>query len=371
MEPRQEDQAQLESGTGMTALDERANAGTTSVREVHRFDEAALGRWMERHVAGFSGALTVTQFKGGQSNPTYRLGTRERAYVLRRSPPGPLVKGAHDVQREARILSALSATDVPVARVDGICADASVIGTPFFIMEMVEGRIFWDATFADVPRDDRAGYFDAMNATIAALHAVDHEAVGLGDHGRPGNYFARQIARWSQQYLEDEDADRDADMDALVAWLPANIPAGDETRIVHGDFRCDNLIFHPTEPRILAVLDWELSTLGHPLADFAYHAIMYRMPPDIVAGLAGADLAALRIPSESDYVAAYCARTDRAGIPDYDFHIAFNFFRLAAIFHGIKGRVLRGTAASAHARERAASFPRLARLARDAMEGRR
>ncbi|MDB5582990.1 MAG: phosphotransferase family protein [Bradyrhizobium sp.] len=270
--------------------------------------------------------------------------------------------------REARILSALAATDVPVARLHGICADATVIGTPFLVMEMVAGRIFRDATFAQVPDSERAAYFDAMNATIAALHAVDYAAIGLGDYGRPGNYFARQIARWSKQYLEDGDAGRDADMDALVEWLPANIPDGDETCIVHGDFRCDNMIFDPVAPRILAVLDWELPTLGHPLADFAYHAIMYRMPPDIVAGLGGADLPTLRIQSEADYVAAYCARTGRASMPDYDYYIAFNFFRLAAIFQGIKGRVIRGTAASAHARERAASFPRLARLARQAME---
>jgi aminoglycoside phosphotransferase (APT) family kinase protein len=352
----------------MTALDQRGNAGTTAVRDAHRFDEAALAAWMAKNVDDYRGGLTISQFKGGQSNPTYRLDAGDRAYVLRRSPPGPLVKGAHDVLREARILSALAATDVPVARIHGVCADSGIIGTPFFVMEMVAGRIFWDATFAQVPDGERAAYFDAMNTTIAALHAVDYAAIGLGDFGRPGNYFARQIARWSKQYLEDSDAGRDADMDVLVEWLPANIPDGDETRIVHGDFRCDNLIFDSVEPRILAVLDWELSTLGHPLADFAYHAIMYRMPPDIVAGLVGADLAALGLPSESDYVAAYCGRTGRAGIADYDYYIAFNFFRLAAIFHGIKGRVMRGTAASAHARERAASFPRLARLAREAME---
>ena len=350
------------------ALSQTANAGTTAVRDAHRFDEAALARWMADHVDGFSGPLTVDQFKGGQSNPTYRLTTPGAAYVLRRKPPGPLLKGAHDVLREARVLTALANTDVPVAPVHGICADDGVIGTPFFVMGLVEGRIVWDATFPDVPREERAAYFDAMNATLAALHGVDYAAVGLGDYGRPGNYFARQIARWSKQYQDDTDAGRDADMDALVAWLPDNIPADDETRIVHGDFRCDNMIFHPTEPRILAVLDWELSTLGHPLADFAYHAMMYRMPPDIVAGLAGADIAALGIPSEREYIAAYCARTGRDGIPDYDFYVAFNVFRLAAIFHGIKGRVIRGTAASAHARERAAAFPRLARLAREAME---
>ena len=350
------------------ALSQTANAGTTAVRDAHRFDEAALARWMADHVDGFSGPLTVDQFKGGQSNPTYRLTTPGAAYVLRRKPPGPLLKGAHDVLREARVLTALGNTEVPVAPVHGICADDGVIGTPFFVMGLVEGRVVWDATFPDVPREERAAYFDAMNATLAALHGVDYAAVGLGDYGRPGNYFARQIARWSKQYQDDADAGRDADMDALVAWLPDNIPADDETRIVHGDFRCDNMIFHPTEARILAVLDWELSTLGHPLADFAYHAMMYRMPPDIVAGLAGADIAALGIPSEREYIAAYCARTGRTAIPDYDFYVAFNIFRLAAIFHGIKGRVIRGTAASAHARERAAAFPRLARLAREAME---
>ncbi|WP_294243015.1 phosphotransferase family protein [uncultured Sphingomonas sp.] len=351
-----------------TALDQAANAGTTPVREAHRFDEAALAAWMAQAIPGFTGPLTVEQFKGGQSNPTYRLSTPNARYVLRRKPPGPLAKGAHDVLREARILTALADTPVPVARVHGVCSDESVIGTPFFVMEMVEGRIFWDATFAAIARAERPAYFDAMNATIAALHRIDPEAVGLGDYGRPGNYFARQIARWSGQYLDDADAGRNEDMDALVAWLPEHIPAGDESRIVHGDFRCDNLIFHAEEPRVLAVLDWELSTLGHPLADFAYHAMMYRMPPDIVAGLGGADVAALGLPSEEDYVAAYCARTGRDGIADYEFYIAFNFFRIAAIFHGIKGRVIRGNASSAHARERAASFPRLARLAREAME---
>lgn len=351
-----------------TPLDQASNAGTTPVREGHRFDEVALARWMAAEVEGFAEPLVVEQFKGGQSNPTYRLSTPKRRYVLRRKPPGPLLKGAHDVLREARVLRALAGSHVPVAAVVGVCADEAVIGSPFYVMDLVEGRIFWDATFSDVPVMERSAYFDAMNATIATLHQLDPAVIGLADYGKPGNYFARQIGRWTRQYLEDIDAGRDADMDALVAWLPAHIPEGDETRLVHGDFRCDNLIFHPSEPRIVAVLDWELSTLGHPLADFAYHALMYRMPPDIVAGLGGADIAVLGIPDEQAYVAAYCARTGRAGLPDYDFYVAFNFFRLAAIFHGIKGRVIRGTAASAHARERAASFPRLARLARAAME---
>ena len=244
-----------------------------------------------------------------------------------------------------------------------LCQDDEIIGTWFYVMEMVEGRIFWDATFPDVPRSERALYFDAMNATIAALHNVDYQAVGLGDYGRPGNYFERQIARWSRQYLEDEAAGRDPNMDLLVDWLPANIPAGDETSIVHGDFRCDNMIFHPSEPRVLAVLDWELSTLGHPGADFAYHAMMYRMPPHIVAGLGGTDPAALGIADEAAYLAAYCRRRGLAGMPGYDFYVAFNFFRLAAIFHGIKGRVIRGNASSAQARERVAVLPELMRLA--------
>ena len=347
----------------MSALDAAANAGAGPVRPGFELDAPALSRWMADHVDGFEGPLQIAQFKGGQSNPTYRLDTPGRRYVLRRKPPGPLVKGAHAVDREARAMTALGRVGFPVPQVLGACEDDGVIGSDFFVMAMVEGRVFWDATFPEVGRDARPAYFNAMNAALAQLHSFDPAVLGLADYGRPGNYFERQIARWSKQYLADTDAGRDAGMDALAAWLPAHIPPGEETAVVHGDFRCDNLIFHPPEPRILAVLDWELSTLGHPLADFAYHAVMYRMPPDIVAGLQGADLAALNIPSEADYVAAYCRRTGREGVPAYEFYVAFNLFRLAAIFHGIKGRVLRGTAASTHARERAESYPRLVELA--------
>ena len=350
------------AGTDLAA----ANSGAGKVRVA--FDEASLAAWMAANVEGFAGPLTVEQFNGGQSNPTYRLTMPGQRYVLRRKPPGPLLKGAHDVLREARVQQALAGTDVPVARIFAVCADESVIGSAFYVMDMVEGRIFWDASFGDVPKADRAAYFDAMNRVIASLHAVDVEAVGLTDYGRPGNYFARQIGRWSRQYLEDELAGRLPDMDALVEWLPTAIPAGDETSVVHGDFRCDNMIFHPTEPRVLAVLDWELSTLGHPLADFSYHAMMYRMPGDIVAGLGGADPVPLGLPTEADYIAAYCARTGRTSIANWDYYLAFNFFRLAAIMHGIKGRVLRGTASNAQARERAEALPRLAALARQAME---
>ena len=339
------------------------NIGTSAVREAHRFDEAALARWMAANVASFAGPMSVEQFKGGQSNPTYKLITPDRSYVLRRKPPGILLKGAHAVEREAQVLTGLGKAGFPVAHVYGLCTDNAVLGTWFFVMEMVEGRIFWDATLADVARAERPGYFDAMNAVIAQLHSVDYQSVGLGNYGRPGNYFERQIARWSLQYLEDRQAGRDPNMDRLIKWLPAHIPPGDEISLVHGDYRIDNMIFHPTEPRILAVLDWELSTLGHPLADFAYHAMMYRMPPQIVAGLGGADVATLGIPSEADYVSAYCARTGRSGMPGYDFYVAFNFFRLAAIFHGIKGRVVRGTASSAQAQDRVKVLPDLMALA--------
>jgi aminoglycoside phosphotransferase (APT) family kinase protein len=362
MVARQEDQARLsERRNRLNKPDD--NAGTTPVRDGFRFDQAALASWMEAHVDSFHGPLRVEQFKGGQSNPTYKLLTPSATYVLRRKPPGPLLPGAHAVEREARVLAALGSAGFPVARLHALCMDKTVIGTWFYIMEMVEGRVFWDATFPDVGRDERPAYFDAMNATIAQLHRIDYQAIGLADYGRPGNYFARQIARWSRQYLEDVDAGRDANMDRLIEFLPANIPQGDETSVVHGDFRCDNLIFHPTEPRVIAVLDWELSTLGNPFADFAYHAMMYRMPPNIVAGLANADLGALNIPAEAEYVQTYCHRTGRPSMPGYDFYVAFNFFRLAAILHGIKGRVIRGTAASAGAREKALAFGQLAELA--------
>jgi aminoglycoside phosphotransferase (APT) family kinase protein len=339
------------------------NVGTTPVRTGYGFDEPSLERWMLEYIDSYAGPLTVEQFKGGQSNPTYKLTTPSRSYVLRRKPPGVLLKGAHAVDREARVMAALGKSGFPVPKILGVCTDESVIGTWFYVMEMVAGRIVWDATFPEVPRGERAAYFDAMNGTLAQLHSVDYRSVGLEDFGRVGGYLERQLARLSKQYLEDELAGRDPYMDRLLEWLPAHIPAAsDATTIIHGDLRCDNMIFHPTEPRVLAVLDWELATLGHPLADFAYHAMMYRMPPTIVAGLAGADLAALGIPDENSYVAAYLRRTGRPELPAYDYYVAFNFFRLAAIFHGIKGRAMRGTAASAQAKERAAAFTELARL---------
>lgn len=341
---------------------EALNAGTTEVRAGHHFDEGAFGAWMRDHVPEADGPLTVRQFKGGQSNPTFRLDTPGRAFVLRRKPPGVVAPGAHAVDREARVISALGKAGFPVPQIYGLCTDDAVIGSWFYVMECVEGRVFWNSRFETVPREDRPAYFDAMNTTLAQLHNFDPVALDLGDFGKAGSYFDRQISRWSRQYLNDDIAGRDANIDRLIDWLPAHIPPSDESRIVHGDYRADNMIFHPTEPRVAAVLDWELSTLGHPLADFVNHLMMYRLPPEILSGLGGADIAALNLMPEQAYIDAYCQRTGRDGVTHLGFYRAFALFRLAAIYHGIKARALRGTAASAHAETLAAHYPLLAEL---------
>jgi aminoglycoside phosphotransferase (APT) family kinase protein len=338
-------------------------AGSGPVRRGQELDGVAVARWLSAHVEGYRGPLTIEQFNGGQSNPTYRLRTPGRDYVLRRKPAGTLLKGAHAVEREYRVTSALAAAGFPVARPYGLCEDGGVIGTPFFVMEMVEGRIFWSPSLPDLGAADRAAYFDAMNATLARLHSFDPAALGLADFGRSENYLARQIARWSQQYRDDDLAGVLPELDWLAEWLPAHIPPGDESRLVHGDYRADNLVFAAQGPDVLAVLDWELSTLGHPLADFTYHLMMYRLPSHILGGLVGSDLAALGIPSEADYVAAYCRRTGRERIDQLDFYLAYNMFRFAAIIHGIKGRMVRGTAASPHAASLVAILPELAAIA--------
>ncbi len=343
---------------------EQRFAGSGAIREGHGFDIDRLVAWMTDNVDGFAGPLGVEQFKGGQSNPTYKLTTPTRNYVMRRKPPGKLLKGAHAIEREYRVISALGAAGFPTAHAYALCEDEHVVGTAFYLMEMVEGRIFWDSTLPGLTTQERPVYFDAMNATIAQLHGFDPEAIGLGDYGRAGNYFERQIGRWSRQYAEDAEAGRLADMDWLVDWLPAHIPVGDESSVVHGDFRADNMIWHATEPKVLAVLDWELSTLGHPLADFTYHLMMYHLPPHIIGGFKGADLDALNIPRQDDYVAAYCTRTGRAGIDNLPFYLAFNMFRFAAIIHGIKGRMVRGTASSPEAASLVDTLPELAGLAR-------
>lgn len=321
---------------------------------VAAFDTAPLEDWMRRSVEGFRGPLTVEPISGGQSNPTYRLTSPGGRYVLRRKPPGKLLPSAHAVDREFRVMKALHGSDVPVPRVLALCSDDSVIGTMFYVMENVAGRVFYDPRLPDRSKAERAAMFDDMNRVIAALHRVDFAAIGLSDFGKPGNYFQRQIARWSQQYRASETETIEA-MDRLIDWLPQNIPPigprGDETTIVHGDFRMDNLIFHPTEPRVVAVVDWELSTLGHPLGDFAYHAMAWRFTPELFRGLAGADLTSLGIPDEKAYVASYCRRTNRAAIEHWDFYMGFVMFRMAAIFQGIMGRVRDGTATDAKARE--------------------
>ena len=310
---------------------------------------ARLAAWMERHVAGFRGPLAAERFAGGQSNPTYRLDAGSGAYVLRRKPPAPLLPSAHAVDREYRVMRALAASDVPVPQVYALCGDDAVIGSAFYVMEFLDGRIFWDQRLPEVAAPaERAAMFDSMNAVIAALHSVDYEAAGLGDFGRPGNYMARQIARWSRQYRASE-TEAIAAMDALIDWLPRRLPPDGAPAIVHGDYRMDNLVFHPTEPRVIGVLDWELSTIGDPLADFAYHAMTWRVTPALFRGLAGIDFAAAGIPDEPGYVAAYCRRVGRSPVAAWEFYIVYSLFRIAAILQGIAKRAIDGTAASSEA----------------------
>jgi aminoglycoside phosphotransferase (APT) family kinase protein len=327
-----------------------AYIGTRPVAEAHRFDVAALERYMRAHVEGFSGTLAVEQFKGGQSNPTYRLTAGGKAYVMRRKPPGKLLPSAHAVDREYRVITALAGSDVPVPRTYCLCSDESVIGSMFYVMDCVEGRVLWDPQLPGLAPAERGAIFDEMNRVIAALHRVDYAAIGLADYGKPGNYFARQVDRWSRQYKASE-TEKIESMDRLMEWLPANIPAGDETSIVHGDYRIDNMIFHPGEPRVLAVLDWELSTLGHPMADFSYHLMGWRLSSTEFRGLRGADLAALGIPTEKEYLDAYLRRTGAStpSAKDLAFCMAYNMFRAAAIFQGVMARALAGNAASAQA----------------------
>ncbi len=325
--------------------------GTMPVAERQRFDVGALATYLNSHIDGFSGPLTIEQFKGGQSNPTFKLVTPDKTYVMR-SKPGPaakLLSSAHAIEREFRVMRGLAGTDVPVARMHALCEDESIVGRAFYVMDFVEGRVLWDPLLPGMQPGERAAIFDELNRVLASLHKVDFAAAGLSDYGRHDGYLARQIARWSKQYRASETESIPA-MDALIEWLPAHIPDSEETSIVHGDYRLDNVIFHPTEPRILAVLDWELSTLGHPLADFAYHCMTWYLPPGAGRGVGGIDLAGTGIPSVKDYIALYCERSHRAnGIPNFEFYIAFNMFRMAGILQGIMKRVVDGTAASAQA----------------------
>jgi aminoglycoside phosphotransferase (APT) family kinase protein len=328
-------------------------SGTMPVSDQHSFDQGSLARWLQDNLPGFDGLTRIEQFRGGQSNPTFLITAEGGAqYVLRKKPAGALLPSAHAVDREFRVIRALHGSAVPVARPLCLCTDAQVIGTMFYVMEYVSGRNFWDATFPGMTPPERAALYDEMNRVMVALHTLDYAAAGLADYGKPGNYFARQIARWSGQYRASE-TERIEAMEKLLTWLPANIPAGEETALVHGDYRLDNLIFDTTSSRMLAVVDWELSTLGHPLADFAYHVMLWRLPHGERGGLEGLDLRLLGIPTETEYVATYCARTGRPAIEPrvWEFCMAYNLFRIACIQQGIMKRVLEGTAASRHARE--------------------
>ena len=348
-----------------------ANVGTKPVAESHAFDVAALQSHLEARLPGFTGPLTVEQFKGGQSNPTYKLITPTQSYVMR-SKPGPVAKllpSAHAIEREFAVMGGLYGSDVPVPRMHLLCDDESIIGRAFYVMEFVEGRVLWEQSLPAFDKPGRAAIYDEMNRVIAALHNVDVKAAGLEGYGKPGNYFERQIGRWTKQYQASITEPIDA-MDRLIEWLPAHIPASarDESQVsvVHGDYRLDNLVFAPDAPRVVAVLDWELSTLGHPLADFSYHCMSWHIPPGSFRGLGGVDLASLGIPDEKSYVRRYCERTGRpdpdAVMADWNFYLAYNMFRLAGILQGIAKRVEMGTASSAQARQAGAGARPLAEM---------
>ena len=346
--------------------------GTREVSGQHLFDTDALATYLQQNLEGFSGPLSVEMFKGGQSNPTYKLLTPGKSYVMR-AKPGPVAKllpSAHAIEREFKVMTGLQGSDVPVAKMYCLCTDEAVIGRAFYVMEFVEGRVLWDQSLPGMSKTQRGEIYNEMNRVISALHKVKFADCGLADYGKPGNYFDRQISRWSKQYAVSI-TQPIAEMDRLIEWLPANMPASarDDSMvsIVHGDYRLDNLMFHPTEPRVLAVLDWELSTLGHPLADFSYHCMGWHIPPGAFRGIGGLDIANLGIPSEAEHIALYCQRTG-IGSPqalqaDWNFYLAYNLFRLAAILQGIAKRVEAGTASSAQAVASAAGAPQLARMA--------
>ena len=327
-------------------------SGTMPMAPQHRLDEARLAEWMGRHVEGVRGPVTVEQFRGGQSNPTYLAATCAGRFVVRTkpAPAARLLPSAHAIEREYRVMKALGAAGIPVPRMVALCEDEAVLGRAFFVMEFVAGRVLWDQSLPAIDRAGRQAIYAEMNRVISALHSVDPAVAGLADFGRAGNYLERQVSRWTRQYQASRTGPMEA-MDRLMAWLPAHIPAEDATAVVHGDFRMDNLVFHPEEPRILAILDWELSTLGNPLADFAYHCLAWHIPPGQFRGIAGLDLAALGIPTEEEYVAMYCRRTGRDRIPHWDFYLAYNLFRLAAILQGIMKRHVEGVASSLKAED--------------------
>ncbi|MGQ2991661.1 MAG: phosphotransferase family protein [Brevundimonas sp.] len=351
----------------MTDIDQDAQAAFAGTREVdprYALDQPKLEAWLTDHVAGYAGPLTIRQFKGGQSNPTYELTTPTAAYVLRRKPPGQLLASAHAVDREFRVISALGAQGFPVARAYALCEDEGVIGSMFYVMEKVEGRVLWDLKLPGLEPAERRAIYEAQTDTLAQLHAYDPESIGLRDYGRPGNYFARQVGRWTKQYHASE-THKIPDMDRLIAFLPDSLPPEGPARVVHGDFRLDNLMIDNDSPRVKAVLDWELSTLGDPMADFSYLLIGWVLPASQKNGVNGADLKALGIPSVEETVARYAEKAGVAPPTNLDWLMAYNLFRLAAICQGIGGRVRDGTAASAHAVAMAAQVEPLSAAAWD------
>ena len=342
-------------------------SGTGEIPTHLKFDEARLADYLATHLQGYSAPLHVEKFRGGQSNPTYLLtcgeGTSEQQYVLRRKPPGKLLPSAHAIEREYRVLTALGKQGLPVPRTYMLCENSEIIGTPFFLMDFVRGRIFWDATLPECSKEERREIYNAMAETLAKLHSVDYNATGLSDYGKVGDYFARQITRWSRQY-KDSETDPIEAMDLLIEWLPTHIPTDDQTTIVHGDFRLDNLIFHPDRPEIIAILDWELSTLGHPLADLTYFLMTWQFPPHVRGGLSGLDLPTLNIPTLEDMAQRYAKQSGIGDgtLPDLDYCLAYNMFRLAAIAQGVYRRGLQGNASSKESVKIAAQIPALAAL---------
>lgn len=334
---------------------EQLNTGTKEVAESHRFDEAALESWMKANVEGYQGPLEVRQFKGGQSNPTYQLITPNKKYVLRRKPPGKLLPSAHAVDREYKVITALHPTGFPVARSYGLCTDDAVIGTMFYVMDMVEGRILWDQQLPQYSSEERRAIYVAKIQTLADLHNTDYEKIGLGDYGKPGNYMGRQVDRWTKQYKASETVHLE-DMEKLIDWLPKSLPVQERTSVVHGDYRLDNMVLHPTDPKVIAVLDWELGTLGEPLADFTY--LLMNWVNGTISQLP--DLEAHGIPSLDEAVQIYCERTGRTGLHDLNWFFSYNMFRLAGILQGIVGRVRDGTANSPQAAAMAERVPSLA-----------
>ena len=343
----------------MTSDAATSMVGTIAVGEKDRLDLDALGAWMTAHVPGFAGPLTYAKFAGGQSNPTYRLDTPHRAYVLRRKPFGPILPSAHAVDREYRVIAGLHPTGFPVPKPYGLCEDPDVIGAAFYVMEMVEGRTIWDGAMPGSTPAERTAHYEAMVDTLAALHTTDYAAAGLGDYGKPGNYFERQVGRWTKQYRAAE-TERMESVERLIEWLPRTLPEQTRTSIVHGDYRIDNMIFAADAPKVIAVLDWELSTLGDPLADFSYLLMSWVTEPEGRSGVLGMTGPDTGIPTIEQVVARYCAATGRDGVPDLNWYFAYNLFRLTGIVQGIKKRIVDGTASSAQAEKTVAKIHGLA-----------